>query len=107
MHCKAAVDKERVGDTVFVIDDDPLILKALSRTLSLMGFNVLKFASAETFLENVTSKHSGCVLTDIRMPGMSGLELQEELARRNALLAVIIMSGHADVPVTVRAMRAG
>ena len=107
MNGQEAAYADQISDTVFVVDDDPLVLKSLYATLSLAGFRVVKFASAELFLENITSRHSGCVITDIRMPGMNGLELQEELARRNGLLSVIVMSGHADVPLAVRAIKAG
>jgi len=99
--------QSQLSDTVFVVDDDPLVLRQLYATLTLAGFSVVKFAAGEQFLDYVTGQHSGCLLTDINMPGMNGLELQEELARRNTLLSVIIMSGHADVPLAVRAMKAG
>lgn len=103
----SAAYSEQMNDTVFVIDDDPLVLEGLHLTLLRSGFKTIKFESAEEFLAHVGDNHSGCVVTDIRMPGMSGLELQEELARRNVPLPVIIMSGHADVPLAVRAMKAG
>jgi two-component system response regulator FixJ len=97
----------QLSDTVFVVDDDPCLLRGMYSILSLSGFTVVKFTSAEVFLENISSRHSGCVVTDIIMPGMSGLELQEELRRRNTLLTVILISGHVDVPQAVRAMIAG
>jgi two-component system response regulator FixJ len=104
---KEVAYQSQLHDSVFVVDDDPLVLKHLYTTLTLADFSVTKFAGAEQFLEYVTDQHSGCLLTDINMPGMNGLELQEELARRNRLLSVIVMSGHADVPLAVRAMKAG
>jgi two-component system response regulator FixJ len=104
---KVATYQGQLHDTVFIVDDDPSVLKSLYASLTLAGFSVVRFAGAERFLEYVTDRHSGCLLTDICMPGMSGLELQEELARRNKLLSVIVMSGHADVPLAVRAMKAG
>ena len=107
MDSEVAARADQAGNTVFVVDDDPLILKGLHATLSLAGFQVAKYASAEAFLEDITGEHSGCVIADIRMPGISGIELQEELVRRNKRLAVIIMSGFADVPLAVRAMKAG
>jgi two-component system response regulator FixJ len=97
----------QLSDTVFIVDDDPLVLRQLAVTLAMAGFQTVKFTSAERFLDSFTPRHSGCLLTDIHLPGQSGLELQQELARRNALLSVIVMSGHADVPVAVRAMKAG
>jgi len=102
---KGAIQEQ--GDTVFVVDDDALILRQLTATLTLAGFKVMNFSGGERFLDYVTGRHRGCLLTDIRMPGMSGLELQERLAERNRLLAVIVMSGNADVPQAVRAMKAG
>lgn len=97
----------QLTDTVFIVDDDPLVRSALEITLTLAGLKAVKFATAQQFLANVTAGHSGCVLTDIRMPGMDGLELQQELAHRNACMPVIVMTGHADVPLTIRAMKAG
>jgi two-component system response regulator FixJ len=97
----------QLTDTVFIVDDDPLVRSALEITLTLAGIKAVKFASAQQFLAHVTAEHSGCVLTDIRMPGMDGLELQEELTRRNTCMSVLVMTGHADVPLVVRAMKAG
>ena len=94
-------------DLVFVVDDDLLVRRALEINLSLAGYQVVQFASARQFLEYLTPERSGCALIDVRMPEMDGLELQEELARRAALVAVIVMTGHADVPLAVRAMKAG
>lgn len=96
-----------LSDSVFIVDDDPLVLRQLAVTLGMAGFQTVKFASAERFLESIGPHDSGCLLTDIHMPGKSGLELQQELVRRNRLIPVIVMSGHADVPVAVRAMKAG
>lgn len=97
----------QLNDTVFIVDDDPLVRGSLEITLSLAGFKVVKFASAEQFLTQVTREQFGCILVDIRMPGMDGLELQEELARQKTGMSVIVMTGHADVPLAVRAMKAG
>jgi len=94
-------------DTVFIVDDDPLIRASLEIALSLAGFKVVKFASAEQFLAQITRDQFGCALIDVRMPGMDGLELQEQLARQRAGMAVIVMTGHADVPLAVRAIKAG
>lgn len=96
-----------VNETVFVVDDDALVRRSLYATLSLVGFKVIQFASAEQFLMHVNPAQSGCVLVDMRMPGMDGLALQEQLANRNSTMAVIIITGHADIPIAVRAMRAG
>ena len=98
---------DQLFDTVFIVDDDPMILEALHANLSQAGIKAVKFTSAEQFLANTSRWHSGCVLTDILLPGMSGLELQAELARNNSLISVIVMSGHADIALTVQAMKAG
>lgn len=97
----------QLTNTVFIVDDDPLVRSALEITLTLAGLKAVKFASAQQFLAHVSAEHCGCVLTDIRMPGMDGLELQEELARRNSCMSVLVITGHADVPLAVRAMKAG
>lgn len=98
---------EDLSNTVFIVDDDALVRRSLEITLSLAGFKAAKFASAQQFLARITFRYSGCVLTDVRMPGMDGLELQMELVRRNLPMSVIIMTGHANVPLAVRAMQAG
>jgi two-component system response regulator FixJ len=102
-----SVYSEKQSDTVFVVDDDALVRRSLEATLSLAGFRVVQFASAQQFLAQTTPDQSGCVLVDMRMPGMDGLALQEELSRRHTSMSVIIITGHADVPLAVRAMRAG
>lgn len=91
---------------VFVVDDEAVIRNSLRLLLEVAGFKVRIFASPKQFLADERPKR-GCVVADIRMPDMSGLELQEELIRRRIALPVIIMTGHADVPLAVRAMRAG
>lgn len=98
---------EKHAASVFVVDDDALVRRSLDATLSLAGFKVVQFASAQQFLEQVSLTQSGCVLVDVRMPGMDGLTLQEELSKRHAPMSIIMMTGHADVPLTVRAMKAG
>jgi RNA polymerase sigma factor (sigma-70 family) len=98
---------EQFNDIVFVVDDDALVRRSLEANLSLAGFKVAQFASARQFLAHISPGQSGCVLMDMRMPGMDGLELQEELSNRHSTMSVIIITGHADVPLTVRAIRAG
>jgi two-component system response regulator FixJ len=98
---------EQFNDIVFVVDDDALVRRSLEASLALAGFRVAQFASAQQFLDQISPGQSGCVLMDMRMPGMDGLELQEELSNRHSSLSVIIITGHADVPLTVRAIRAG
>lgn len=92
--------------TVHIVDDDDAIRDSLSLLLGAAGFEVATYPSAEAFL-SATTQGPGCVLIDVRMPGMGGLELQEELARQGRRIPVILMTGHADVPIAVKAMKAG
>ena len=93
--------------TVFVVDDDEAIRRALKRSLSLRGYNVAVFASGESFLENFDSKQSGCLILDMRMPGMGGLELQQELIRRNSTLPIIFVTGHGESQQAAKAKENG
>jgi two-component system response regulator FixJ len=93
--------------TVFVVDDDPDARDSLATLLGASGYRTQTFESATGFLKNGGAAQHGCVIADVRMPDMDGLELQEELVRRSTDLAVIIVTGHADVPLAVRAMKAG
>ena len=93
--------------TVFVVDDDATVRRALQANLGLAGFDVVQFASARQFLEHSCPSQSGCALVDMRMPEMDGLELQEELAAKCPFMSVIIITGHADVPLAVRAVKSG
>jgi len=93
--------------TAFVVDDDASVREGLSILLHASGHPVEAFPSAEAFLATYDPSWPGCLLADIRMPGLSGLELQAELRTRNILLPVILVTGHADVPTAVRAMKAG
>jgi two-component system response regulator FixJ len=92
--------------TIFIVDDDAAIRDSLRMMLEVAGYTVRDFASAQSFLSDADLQ-GGCLIVDIRMPGMGGLELQEELVRRKANVPVIVMTGHGDVPLAVRAMRAG
>ena len=92
---------------VFVVDDDQGMRESLRFLLESAGFAVETFASARDFLEAGGAGKSGCLVADVRMPEMNGLELQEKLAAEGARLPVILMTGHADVPMAVGAMRAG
>ena len=91
---------------VFVVDDDPDVRDSLRMLLESAGHRVRVFASAQKFLDDHTAR-DGCLIADIRMPDMSGLELQEEVVKRDLPLPVIIITGHGDVPLAVRAMKAG
>jgi two-component system response regulator FixJ len=93
--------------TVFVIDDQGSVRRALAEMLSVFGFSVEAHESADRFLEGLDLSRPGCVVADLRMPGMDGIELVRELARRKAALPVVLISGHADVPMAVAAIKAG
>ena len=83
--------------TVYIVDDDAAVRDSLSLLLSLRGYRTATFSSAEDFLAAWQPSWSGCLIADIRMPGMSGLELQAELARRGSRLPVVIVTAHGDV----------
>ncbi|HEY0832474.1 MAG TPA: response regulator, partial [Azospirillum sp.] len=93
--------------TVFVVDDDDAVRDSLQVLLECAGFRVESFASPADFLASDAPRRAGCLLVDVRMPEMSGLEVQERLAGAGHALPVIVMTGHADVPLAVRAMKAG
>jgi two-component system response regulator FixJ len=95
------------GRTVFVVDDDEAVRDSLKLLLSAAGYAAELYPSARAFLERNGGANRGCLLADVRMPDMDGLELQEELLKRKTGLPVIIMTGHGDVPLAVRAMKAG
>lgn len=102
-------DTNRTGPwrIVYVVDDDPAMRHSLSWLIGALGVTVETFASGEAFLRAVRPDCPGCLVTDVRMPGMSGLELQDTLSRAGSLLAVVVVTGHADVPMAARAFRAG
>jgi FixJ family two-component response regulator len=92
---------------VFVIDDDPSMRRSLDTLLRSVALDVHLFSSAEEFMHAKRPETPGCLVLDVRMPGMSGLTFQQELAKAGAALPIIFISGHGDVPMTVRAMKAG
>lgn len=93
--------------TVFVVDDDPSVLRSLERLLRAAEYAVETYASPRAYLESAPVDRPGCVVVDLRMPDLSGLDLQEELSRRGFALPLIFLTGHGDVPSSVRAMKAG
>jgi FixJ family two-component response regulator len=95
--------------TVFLVDDDPSVRRALTRLIKSAGHEVRAFASARDFLEHWTAGGIGpaCLVLDVRMPGLSGLDLQQELEAANALLPIIFITGHGDIPMSVKAMKHG
>jgi two-component system response regulator FixJ len=100
-------DAPENASTVFVVDDDSDVRDSLSVLLSSANFQVETFDSARAFLASDALLRAGCLVADVRMPDMDGLELQEEMGKRKSKLPVIIITGHGDVPLAVRAMKAG
>ena len=92
---------------VFVVDDDPSMRRSLETLLRSVGLDVHLFSSAQEFMQAKRPDAPGCLVLDVRLPGMSGLAFQEELAKTGVAIPVIFISGHGDVPMTVRAMKAG
>jgi len=93
---------------VHVVDDDASFRTAVERRLKLAGYEVEKYSSAQTLLDRLVAfERPGCVLLDVRMPGLNGLELQSRLIELRSILPIIFVTGHADIPTTVRAIRAG
>lgn len=93
--------------TVYIVDDNPAVRDAIRWLVEQVGLNAKTYASAREFMDIFHPGLRGCLVLDIRMPGMSGIELQEKLFHEGSHLPVIIVTGHGDVPVTVRAMKAG
>jgi two-component system response regulator FixJ len=93
--------------TVFVVDDDRAMRESLSWLLDSVGLHVRSYATAADFLADHDPAQPGCLVLDVRMPGMSGLDLQAELARRGVELPTIVITGHAEVSMAVRAVKSG
>jgi FixJ family two-component response regulator len=92
---------------VFVVDDDASLREALSRLIRSVGLQVELFASAQEFLQRKQSDVPGCLILDVRLPGISGLEFQRKLAEAKILIPIIFITGHGDIQMSVRAMKAG
>ena len=92
---------------VFVVDDDASVRSSLKFLLSTVGLQVESFGSADTFLLRKPPDAPSCLVLDVRLPGLSGLDFQSELAARNILIPIIFLTGHGDIPMSVRAMKAG
>lgn len=97
----------RTETTVFIVDDDPAVRDSLMLMIEQAGMAVLAFDSADAFLSGYEPECRGCAIIDVRMPGMDGMQLQEELNRREILLPIIFLTGHGDIPMSVRAIKAG
>jgi FixJ family two-component response regulator len=96
-----------IAGTVHVVDDDASWRTSVQRLMSAAGYNVVLYESAETFLECANLDSPGCVVLDLRMPGLTGLELQRHMADMRRKVSVIFVSGHGDIPTTVLAMQSG
>lgn len=93
--------------TVFIVDDDESVRTAVCRLVRSAGFQVKSFSSAQEFLAFALPDQPSCLVLDVRLPGLNGLELQEELKRTQREIRVVFITGHGDVPMSVRAMKAG
>ncbi len=93
--------------TVCIVDDDDAVRSAMKLLLKTLGVPALTYGSGQEFLADFDPQRKGCLVLDIRMPGMSGLELQQELNARGALMPIIFITGHGDVPMAVEAMQHG
>ena len=92
---------------VFVVDDDPSVCRAIRRLVESVGLRVELFGSAQEFLRSERPDAASCLVLDIRLPGRSGLDFQRELAEAGIHIAIVFITGHGDIPMTVRAMKAG
>ena len=95
------------GPIVFVVDDDRSVRDSLHRLITSVGLRVEVFPSAQAFLSAPRPDVPGCLVLDVRLPGLSGLDLQRELAQSHAALPIIFLTGHGDIPMSVQAMKAG
>ena len=96
-----------VAPMVFLVDDEPSVRRSLTRLLASAGYTVEAFASAKEFLARAPYAGPCCLVLDVRMPGLSGLELQETLAAAGRRMSIVFVTGHVDVPMSVRAMKRG
>lgn len=104
---RGEAEKSTEEPVVYVIDDDPAVRQSVRWLMESVGRQVEDFASADTFLEHYAPERAGCLLTDVRMPGIGGVQLQELLGERGITIPVIVMTAYGDVSTAVRAMKAG
>ena len=97
----------QAGPTVFIVDDDPAVLKSLSRLLRVSQFTVVTFGSPQEFLERHDPHTPGCLVLDVAMPGLNCLELQEALTAKGSPIPIIFLTGHGDIPMSVQAIKGG
>jgi RNA polymerase sigma factor (sigma-70 family) len=100
------MDEDRAALTVHIVDDDAAVRDSLSLLLSLRGYRTATFASAEHFLDSATPDSRGCVVADLRMPGLSGIEMQQAMRERGIAMPVVIITAHGDVATARAAFRA-
>jgi len=96
-----------IRPTVFVVDDDPAVLKGLSRLLRSAGLTTETFPSSQDFLNHYLPNTPGCLVLDVAMPGLNGLELQKALGAKGSAVPIIFLTGHGDIPMSVQAMKRG
>jgi FixJ family two-component response regulator len=101
------LERSKENPIVYVIDDDASLREALNSLIRSAGFQVQEFSSATEFLHSNLSNAHGCLVLDVRLPGLSGLDLQRELARADIQIPIIFITGYGDIPMSVRAMKAG
>jgi FixJ family two-component response regulator len=95
------------GQVVYVVDDDPSVARALERLFRVAGFRLASFATARTFLDQQSLESLSCLVLDVQLPDLNGLDLQRELQDRGWTLPIVFITGHGNVPMAVQAMRAG
>jgi two-component system, LuxR family, response regulator FixJ len=102
-------DKFKAGTkaTIYIVDDDDGMRRALTVLMSTVGYHAVAFARPAEFLQKLDANQHGCLVLDVRMPEMSGLEVQQQLNRAGSLLPVILITGHGDIPMAVQAMKDG
>ncbi len=98
---------KKSSQTIFIVDDDDSVRKAIKRLIVSVGFNVQTFSSPEEFLESRIPKTPCCLILDVQMPGLTGLDLQKELIQRKIDVPIIFITGHGDIPMGVKAMKDG
>lgn len=101
------IPEEPIRETVFIVDDDPSICEGLMNLLESVGITARPYSSAEAFTQAWNPESAGCLLLDARLPGISGVELQEQLQKAGISLPVIFMTAHGDVPMVRKVMKAG
>lgn len=99
--------KDRRKPTIYIVDDDDGMRRALTVLMTTVGYQAVPFARPSEFLAKYDSNQHGCLVLDVRMPEMSGLQVQEQLNRSGAMLPVILITGHGDIPMAVQAMKDG